>query len=84
MKIAVTRCDIDEGVAKDPICCPLARAIGRALSAPVLVYYEGVYLLGHEEMLAKIPDPVVGWMGDFDVDGTGEPFEFELKFHNFS
>ena len=84
MRVNVTQKDIDEGVRRSSCECPIALALKRVTQAPYITVGHSYARWG-----AAMRDPGVkyGWfpstasqfVADFDNDGVGKPFSFELE-----
>jgi hypothetical protein len=86
MKITVTQEDIDEGIIKDCIRCPIARAIGRAFGEKASVAQTDYYVSGRWNSLKpkKLPNVATEFIYDFDAGRPVHPFTFELPDYKFA
>ncbi len=82
MKIIVTAEDIANGVRCDATACPIARAINRVmadrLTRGVSVLDTCVIRLDTDNMSNQLPVVAQEFIVEFDEEGVGKPFEFEL------
>lgn len=78
MLVKVTKLDIKRGDRLNPVRCPVARALRRALgySRKVRVGFYTVKMFGKVELL---PPPVIRFIEDFDSGAVVAPFSFRIK-----
>jgi hypothetical protein len=79
MRIEVKQEHIDKGIRAKCTTCPVALAIHEATSGELGTVYVDVTTVFVGSM-TSIPLPIVAieWIAEFDYQGTGEPFSFEL------
>jgi hypothetical protein len=78
MRIEVTAEDIAAGRPKDACCCPVARAISRAMGAAWEAY--GVGAASHDDDgWIDLPAEAERWIAAFDAGRPVEPFAFEVE-----
>lgn len=83
MRIEVTRQDVAEGRQCHATCCPVARAVARAVgpgSECIAVTVEVAVVLLHGDRLHNVglPFGVGERIAEYDREGKMEPFSFEL------
>jgi len=78
MMIKVTQELIYDGIRKDCLMCPVARAMTTATGKCVVVGQAWWRYSGMEKV-HRLPEHVANFITDFDVLGKASPIEFEVE-----
>lgn len=80
IRITVTQDDINKGAPHNPLCCPIARAIGRKIDSPFVsvktkefLYFDDIL---DEYLTFEMSDRAQEFVKRFDSGESVKPFTF--------
>ena len=76
--VQVTSDDIEKGQRRNDWSCPICLALFRATGTKWVVNPENCYPITDRDCFIPLPEEVQDFIRDFDAQGFGEPFSFEI------